>query len=186
MPKLYQEYKAERLEKRREIINNSISCFIAKTIEKITVNDICKVANISHGLFYHYFKDVNEIYLEINNDEKIIEIKNNLLLFNKSIGLLAHQKINKIIDYIEEYLSKRNNRDLILFVINDKSFKDDLSSLLEFGQRQGEITGGKPLDIASLIISFLIGYIFNATRGTKAFTPINRDLINNIYKKHFY
>lgn len=186
MPKLYQEYKAERLQKRKEIINHSISCFIYKSLEKITIKDICQAANISHGLFYHYFKEIKEIYLAINLDERIIEIKNNLLLFNQNIGLLAITKINKIIDYVEEYLPKKNDINLILFVINDYSFKDDLTSLIILGQKQGDVTGGNPQEISALIISFLIGYILNTTRKSKTFTPINRDLINNLYKKHLY
>ena len=51
--------------KRQQILNGAIRSFCEKGIVSTTVDDVCKKVGCSHGLFYHYYKNKDELLEDI-------------------------------------------------------------------------------------------------------------------------
>ena len=47
--------------KRQQILNGAIRSFCEKGIVSTTIDDVCKKVGCSHGLFYHYYKNKDEL-----------------------------------------------------------------------------------------------------------------------------
>lgn len=50
---------------KQRIIDSSVKLIREMGIDKVTLNHICKASEIAQGTFYHYFKSLDEIFLEI-------------------------------------------------------------------------------------------------------------------------
>ena len=48
-------------QRKKEIIEASINIFTTRDYKSTTIDDIAKSLNISHGLFYHYFRNKNDL-----------------------------------------------------------------------------------------------------------------------------
>lgn len=51
--------------KRQQILNGAIRSFCEKGIVSTTIDDVCKKVGCSHGLFYHYYKNKDELLEDI-------------------------------------------------------------------------------------------------------------------------
>ncbi|MBN2659484.1 MAG: TetR/AcrR family transcriptional regulator [Spirochaetales bacterium] len=54
---------------KQRIISSSIELIHGKGIENVTLNDICSASGIAQGTFYHHFKSMDGILLEIIRGE---------------------------------------------------------------------------------------------------------------------
>jgi AcrR family transcriptional regulator len=60
--------KQQAIETREKISSVALELLKVRTIEEIGVNDICRLAGVSIGAFYHYFKNKDDIILEVYKD----------------------------------------------------------------------------------------------------------------------
>lgn len=51
--------------KRRQILNGALRSFCEKGIASTTIDDVCNKVGCSHGLFYHYYKNKDELLEDI-------------------------------------------------------------------------------------------------------------------------
>ena len=101
--------------KERELLSAAYKLFISRGIEKTSIDDIVKMANVGKGTFYLYFKDkyeiLNKIILKKSNEvikdclEKtdklgIIDFKERTLIFIDLIIKLfeSNQSLLKLIN----------------------------------------------------------------------------------------
>ena len=61
MPRTKEQNKKILDKRKQEIIRCAIKIFSAKDYKNVTVDDITKKLKISHGLFYHYFKNKEDL-----------------------------------------------------------------------------------------------------------------------------
>lgn len=55
--------KERRIKAKKEtILKDALKIFCQKGLRETTIDDVCERANLSHGLFYHYFKNKEELY----------------------------------------------------------------------------------------------------------------------------
>ena len=58
--------KANKKEvKRQTILNGALRAFCEKGIDGTTIDDICKKVNCSHGLFYHYYENKEDLIKDL-------------------------------------------------------------------------------------------------------------------------
>ncbi|TPR43913.1 TetR/AcrR family transcriptional regulator [Apilactobacillus micheneri] len=112
-------YEAKRQQTRQIIINSMIMIAEAKGLEKVTVSDIIKNANINRSTFYRYFEDkfalINFIESNILN---AIKIKYNIFN-NCSNEELKRGKPQDI--FIRSFLNViENNHKLLSFLLSEK------------------------------------------------------------------
>lgn len=66
MPKVSQEYITNKKEK---IIDAAFAVFLEKPLYDMTMLDVIKQASLSKGGIYRYFKDIDEVIIELVNRE---------------------------------------------------------------------------------------------------------------------
>ena len=61
-----QQKKAVKKElKRQQILDGALKVFCEKNVASTTVDDICNKVGCSHGLFYHYYKNKDELLTDL-------------------------------------------------------------------------------------------------------------------------
>ncbi|MDR1319739.1 MAG: TetR/AcrR family transcriptional regulator [Treponema sp.] len=60
--------RQQAIKTREKISGAALELLKIHTIEEIGVNDICRLAGVSVGAFYHYFKNKDNIILEVYRD----------------------------------------------------------------------------------------------------------------------
>jgi AcrR family transcriptional regulator len=65
MPKTPEQNQQIKDERRANILNTALRLFALYGYDSIVINDITREANCSHGLFYHYFKNKVDLFLEL-------------------------------------------------------------------------------------------------------------------------
>jgi AcrR family transcriptional regulator len=65
MPRTKEQFEAIRNKTKHKILTNALDLFSEKGFKGTSINDIAKSAGISKGLAYNYFKDKNEIMLNV-------------------------------------------------------------------------------------------------------------------------
>lgn len=148
-----------RVKYTKKVIKDTfISLLEEKEIKKITVSELCSIADINRATFYRYYLDIYDLYDKIQ-DEFVTELKNIIInnhdkristgILVKSIleALLKEKKLSKII------FNKKNN---LLFMddIIDLSYKYGRKVWLEKNPNLTE----KDIEYASV-------FLFNAALG---------------------
>lgn len=92
------ERELNSIENRKKIIKASLEEFAENGYKAASTNSICKKAEISKGLLYHYYPSKQELYLSI--------LKLGIDNFKKSVNI---QKIHskKGIEYISDYFNDK-------------------------------------------------------------------------------
>lgn len=178
MPKSYEEYQKIKDERKNSIIFAAIPLFFSKKRSKIKIDDVTTLAGCSHGLFYHYFKGVDELYLSIKKTPQINEIftKINDLIYGDE-----YDSLTRITNYVLKQIID-GNFDNIKFVLVDEDFNKIITQLIGKGQKKKVITGGDPKEIVSSYISILIGLIDLRKIDKDAIIP-SADIIMNLARK---
>ena len=155
MPRTASQFKEMKDKRVASIFEAALPLFIEFGVEKITVDKICQKAKCSHGLVYHYFKDTDAIYEALTKLDKYIEIKNALLgdIKNK----LSMVVLTNFVDVLINAASDKESSMFAHFIINEEgkgSFQEALVKILKQGQKEGEVLGGKPEELADFFIYF--------------------------------
>ena len=166
---------------KKVIMDTFISLLEEKEIKKITVSELCNIADINRATFYRYYLDIYDLYDKIQDEfvselkEIIINNHNNYIstsLLVKSIldALLREKKLSKII------FNKKNN---LLFMddILDICYNYCRDTWLEKNPHLKE----KDIEYASV-------YFFNASLGIINFWIENdfdgdTDVISNMIER---
>lgn len=89
-------YTNKRLQTRQKIIESFMKLYDSNNIDRITVKQICTLANINRSTFYVYFVDVYEL-LEIAETEMLDIIDENLEPLVKTLKNMSWEKFFAIL-----------------------------------------------------------------------------------------
>lgn len=67
-PRNKEQFKEIRDQRQLELRRSAIQMFSKKGFAAAKISDITSNANLSHGLFYHYFASKEELYIEVIRD----------------------------------------------------------------------------------------------------------------------
>ncbi len=138
MPKVTEEYLAE---KRNYILECTGQILKEKPLYTITMRDIIKKAGFSHGIIYHYYANLDEIYVDYINKNTTCD-----LLEQNIDTLLSSEQTEKEIlsgcmitmgEYIEELLNSVGGRtcfELMVFYAYDFEKRATVYPRLKFKQ----------------------------------------------------
>lgn len=108
--------KDKRVIKTQRAIRNAfISLIKEKTLNQITVAEICRKSELGRGTFYLHYKDVYDLYEHIE-DELYNELEE---MFNRSYPSCEPTNLKLILENITEYVEE--NKDIFLFLIQQDS-----------------------------------------------------------------
>ncbi|KNZ40542.1 TetR/AcrR family transcriptional regulator [Acetobacterium bakii] len=92
---------------RQNLIDSFWRLYCKKSIEKITVKEICELAGYNRSTFYVYFKDTYEILEEIEEQTITVEDFKKIVIKNLFYGNLFHDHRKKaILKAILEFFEK--------------------------------------------------------------------------------
>ena len=142
---------------KKTIKDTLLSLLNTKEINKITVSEICKIADINRATFYRYYLDVYDLLEQIQN-EFVLELKNTY--YNKKSNITISSFTLEFLDVFQ------NNKDLVKVLFNTKNNINFLNEILELAY--SECKNKWKLDIPDLSnknIDYAAVFIFNGGLG---------------------
>lgn len=186
MPKLPLEYKKIKDERKLSILDASASIFIWRSVKSVTIDDIAKAAKCSHGLIYHYFRNVEDVYNTLMNADTIITIKTSLFASTNKTN--SYNQLERITQYFLIWISEKTFAyEHLYLVVNEDFFLNEIAKLIHNGQKDGEVTGGLAKDIALAYQSLLKGILLTYISDKKVRDKLpSFDIIMNVFRKRNY
>lgn len=187
MPRTPLQFQQMKDERKLSILEASLPLFSLDR-NKVSVDKICVASKCSHGLVYHYFKDTDAVFTELRKSFTYKEIA-------EALNIKTNDKyaIESIRYFVEFFVNVAKSKDIakIAFaniIISDEgkdSFEEKLFTLVERGQKEGDVTGGDKKDIAFCFINLMKGiYLqFLTQKHPKVFIPSVDNIIQLFNKK---
>ncbi|GAB6559439.1 hypothetical protein bcgnr5401_35730 [Bacillus cereus] len=133
-----------------------------KKFENITIEDICKKANVSVGTFYHYFSSKEDIYKKLFQQ---IEENLHVELENIAQHTTAQRTISNFFQCIAEYTTKLelhinllNDYNKRIFTYQPSLIYKTLNDFVYKGQLEKELTN-------DMSVEEITTYLFIIARG---------------------
>ena len=170
MPRSAEQSALLREKRRAKILQKALKLFANLSFDDLTIDDIAKACNCSHGLFYHYFKSKEAVYNALMEErrakhpewecpsKKILEVGGykGLDLAFQYINDRLHDSETAVLylelDLHRPFTTLRKSEPLL-----GEDFYDLLYKPVQNGRDDGDIIFGDPDDIATLIIDAAIG-----------------------------
>lgn len=185
MPRRPLQFKQMKDERKLSILEASLPLFAINSKEKVSIDSICKNAKCSHGLIYHYFKNVDEIYSELLKSLTYKSLKEALFVNFKS--MYAFDGLKHITNTLITNFNEIHNICFISLIINEEgkdSLHETLIYLIKRGQKEGDVTGGDPKDIANAFLFIFKGmslqYLLNKNSKVIIKDP---DVVVELFRK---
>ena len=186
MPRLKRQNEALKDERRQELLLAATPLFAIYSPLGVTMDMVADEAKCSHGLIYHYFHNVEEIYLNIMNSLEIKELKDRVFALREEP--IASQELYRITEILIQNLAiDRTSSSRLLLILNEDgsgSLLEQLAKLIKEGQNNMDIVGGNPMDVARTYLLIFKGYLHNYLLIKKFNEPKpNIDVVYEILRK---
>jgi len=202
MPKTPEQNQQIKEERRSLILMTALRLFAIRGYDSVVINDITKEAECSHGLFYHYFKNKAEVFLELMKiaEERSSRKRKEEQDFGKVPAISAIRIIvTHMIDEI--YLEDESPYFLYMFVNMHlqktlpeppvgkargpkKTFFHFFIDLIARGQKEGDVSGGDPKEFAIIYYSIIKGLCYTRlSMSKKPVTKPSPDIIMNLFTR---
>lgn len=201
MAKTKEQLEALRIQRRQTIVKKATLIFAFLAYHEITVDQITRAAGCSHGLFYHYFKSIDELYDEVMRSA-VENIESSVF-----VGLYAARTpkgtLEEAIDRLCSLLNSDNDSgiaSLYLLLSNRLRTKDNphlkkyelksilatdkLVDLLDKGQKEGVFHEGSAYDMGRCLIALIEGLTFaRLYLGKNSFISPDKSIILKLIVK---
>ena len=171
MPRTKEQNEIIKEQRKKKVCKAALKLFALHGFKDVAVDDITREANCSHGLFYHYFKDQKDIFLQIEQDILTRDNGKYLIDFNylKTLGgkkgLDEFFRIFSIIDSGEDdvllYYATLAQNDFELTRVPSAFYgpknKNIFRDLIAEGMRDGDVRDGDPDEVARLCYYIVAG-----------------------------
>ncbi len=155
MPRTREQFSEMKDERRSAILKAALPLFSLG--QKVTIDMIADKAKCSHGIVYHYYKNVDQILEKLLKASTYVELRQNLLKAEGS----SYEKIEHIISVLLDVSKDKFENVCYLNMIireNDKtSLRFLFTKLIKDGQTAGTIIGGDPAQLTDSIFLLLKG-----------------------------
>ena len=155
MPRTREQFSEMKDERRTAILKAALPLFSLG--QKVTIDMIADKAKCSHGIVYHYYKNVDQILEKLLKASTNVELRENLLKAEGS----SYEKIEHIISVLLDVSKEKFENVCYLNMIireNDKtSLRFLFTKLIKDGQTAGTIIGGDPSQLTDSVFLLLKG-----------------------------
>lgn len=148
-----------RVKYTKKVIKDTfISLLEEKEIKKITVSELCSIADINRATFYRYYLDIYDLYDKIQ-DEFVTELKN-IIINNHDIRISTGILVKSI---LEALLKEKKLSKIIFNKKNNLLFMDDIIDLsYKYGRK---VWLEKNPSLSEKDIEYTSVFLFNAALG---------------------
>ena len=198
MPKTKEQCNKIKEKRRMDIIKTATTMFAFEKYENITTDRITDELKCSHGLFYHYFRNKEDLF------EAVLE---NSLIVGKDYtdakredGETAIQYLGKLVQNSIDILCKKDNYivSCLYLILNIRLQLDNipqtasnirygqlvdakLKGIIEEGQKEGSMFEGDIEKYAICIIAIFKGLLYNRLLvGASRFVCPDKQMIMNV------
>lgn len=156
MPRTNEQFKQMKEDRISSIMESSLVLYSLYG-NKITIDQIAERSKCSHGIVYHYFKNTDEIIDKLLRSDKYIELKKSLI--KSYAGVYAKDALKNIMVTLVNLTSVEDigYGNIIINERDKKSLYPLMCSLVERGQKEGDVTGGDSKDIIQVAFLLLKG-----------------------------
>lgn len=155
MPRTREQFSEMKDERRTAILKAALPLFSLG--QKVTIDMIADKAKCSHGIVYHYYKNVDQILDKLLKSSTFVDLRQNLFNVEGS----SYEKIEHIISILLD-VSKEKFENVCYFNMiireNEKtSLRFLLTKLVKDGQTANTIIGGDPNQLVDAVFLMLKG-----------------------------
>ena len=181
-PRNEEQFKDIRDQRQQELRRSAVQVFSKKGFAAAKISDITSHANLSHGLFYHYFKSKEEAYIEVIREilhefiefvEEASERQEKAL--HKMIWLTKGTQMGSIREVVyrhilllqslhSDQLSEATKLEIVALY---KVAVDGIARIIEEGQLEGDFIEGDPEELATYHLSLTHGLLLWNARTEK-------------------
>lgn len=151
MPRTREQFLEMKDERKSLILSAALPLFSVG--KKVTIDLIADKAKCSHGLVYHYFRNVDEVFNALLKSPFYIELREKLFSFEGS----NYEKIEQILSVLLDVSEKKIENVCYLNILLKERDKNSLfvymAKLAKDGQVSGSIIGG---DVSQLVESIFL------------------------------
>ena len=186
MPKTKETCDQMKEDRRRSILKSSLRLFAVRGYDAVRMDDIAKRCECSHGLLYHYYKDKEDIFLDLMNYLHSDVYRFNLLIHEENVS--AKEQIIHMCDAIINIINGEEDRFFSFYMFTNidyqktlpppplkdgkeikhhKFFDDILKEIIIQGQKEGTVYDGDPNELTLLFHSLIYGMLFDKLKSTK-------------------
>jgi AcrR family transcriptional regulator len=170
-PERLNKRSLQALESKKRIFNSAIDLFNEFGFENVTINNICRKAGVSTGLFYNYFDSKDQIIVEVfknmdlNGKEAFYALPENLSAPEKLLIMAEYGAIHSLEKDFLRIVYRRfltQAKEDVYMLDEDRRFLYKFyNEVIEEGQRNGQITS--ELDVKEIqftILTVIRGVLF--------------------------
>lgn len=158
MPRTPLQFQQMKDERKLSILESALFLFAVHG-KTISIDMICQKAKCSHGLAYHYFKNVDQIYDELLSSETYKNLYSFLDVFNFSNEAFPQvvEAVKKLVNIVKEPRITVAFAKIIISDETKNSFYSHFVKLVSQGQKEGTVTGGNSSDIVGSFFYLIKG-----------------------------
>lgn len=157
------------MQTKQAIVNTAAGLFSQKGYTALTMKDICEACNLSRGGLYRHFGSTKEIFIEVmERDKNDAEESINQAI---ALGLSAKKLLEGFFSLQKNDIAYNKNRiEVAVYEFSvahpeQKGYLEErfyasvkiFATLINYGQRKGELLEGDPIMLAEHIVIFLEG-----------------------------
>lgn len=199
MPRTKEQFNAMKVARKAKILSAAAVLFAIEGYDSVTVDKIVEKAKCSHGLFYHYFKNKDDIFEELVSKLTLKNFNgyNQKLLLEEPIVALR-----TIVSNALSQITKDNDSPYLLYIFLTYNLQANTPQIIEGqelrsgfdvvykiiseGQKIEQVGPGDPKDYLLCLISLLRGltytYIVHKEQKLENFLP-SVDVIMNLFTR---
>jgi len=203
VPKTPEQNRQIKDERKAMILQTALRLFAVRGYDSIVVDDIARAAGCSRGLFYHYFKNKEEVFIaliQLAEDRARVENHRDIDLHAQP----AIEVIKSIVEQMLEEIFKSDDSPYFLYMFinmhlqktlplpakeihskgHEKPFFRLFAELVARGQKEGDVAGGDPREFAIIYFSIIKGLCYTRLSMAEAL-PIkpSSDIIMNLFSR---
>ena len=198
VPKSKEEFNKIKEKRRNDIIKAATYTFAFNNYQSVTTDSITNALNCSHGLFYHYFKNKEELFYAVVNSA--IATANQLVDFHLLDINTGIEALKMIVDCVlvttqekDDYYScclylLLNLRLQVNNVSQNEEIRkkcvlalNKLYDIIVQGQNEGTVSKSNPEELTVCLIALMEGLLYNRLMvGIDHFHCPNTEIIMKI------
>ena len=194
MPKTSLQNSIIREKRKILLMDTALRLFASYGVDNVTIDNITDALEISHGLFYHYFKDKKDLLNQLL--EKAKSVFNNFLENTFDEETSPYDFLLKFTQLIINALNDNDDKAYYIYLVLTLNFQKffenvDLNhkriySLVEQikkGQELGQFIDSEPTELLIIYFSCIEGMTYKKIKYRKQFVLPKAETIMNIFIK---
>lgn len=188
--------KEQAINTKKKLLKTALELFMDKGFDNVTINEICKAANVTTGAFYHHINSkagvVIESYAEYDEyyNDSIKNLDTSKSYIDQILGCLEYQ-----VKYTEDIgvegisviykiqISEFNE----FFLSKNRAIYSQLNKLVKHAQENKELVSDIPSeDITSELLIVLRGTVYNWCQTINGYNLLDmeRKIVKNYLKAY--